>query len=834
MINTTDENQEDAGVPREWKWMAYGVVLFYVAMCVPIVLYAPKLIGETTVNVNPPSGSASQIAQDLDHYYFHSRNKTVLLLLVKSESSLTTDPEPLQNYTKLLQNKILTCNVITPVPEILFEGYYVSNTSRFLRPQFLSSNHKSTIISIIILGKKQSHINNKYIKYIRNNLLNPEEAGFPKGVSLWFTGEEVLNMDGQEGTVKDIERMELICVPFAFMIFCYFLKSAKLLLAPILSILISIGSAFALSYPFALITSFFTITPSVMLSLDLALSIDYNLFILIRFNQASTIKSGLQEIRDYTSRTILVSGVLISIAIFGLMIVPCQPIRSTGLGAGITVLCTMLVNLTLTPAILCIFGKWFKKPIISKSAYEAIETRFPRFPTHLFKASRKPNSSIWGRVGKSISKYPYTAIVVVLLLGAPFYCRIPELDMSGIDQFELLPRDAASVKALKVFQEDFPPGRVQSYTILITNSSTPDDLPISNDTEIVTTSSGLYSEAGFDLFGEVAATVCETNPGFSNNSFLAAMFVPFLNQTLYLSYEESVVFTGQSDYRDFLASWVSQPHHRAGQMDITTPFDPLGHEATKWIKNLRNHLTAINEKYKADGIEVMLYSGNVPLVDFAHQVNDSLPEMLGVVVSLVVIIVFVQFKSVMIPLRLAFTLLYTLAVVFGFVFYVYQTDAFHWLFPYLHNYDGDALQWLVPSLAITIIIGLGLDYDVYLLTRVVEIRTKELYSDKFAIVEGLHRTGSVISGAGIIMAVAFSGLILSDVVVLNQFGVCLCVSVLLDTFVIRTILLPAVMLVAGKWNWWPTKMPMSYALINYEDHEDYTAPPEKEVRNEAL
>merc|ERR1719254_303167 len=81
------------------------------------------------------------------------------------------------------------------------------------------------------------------------------------------------------------------------------------------------------------------------------------------------------------------------------------------------------------------------------------------------------------------------------------------------------------------------------------------------------------------------------------------------------------------------------------------------------------------------------------------------------------------------------------------------------------------------------------------------------FSDRASIFRGVLKTGKVISGAGIIMALAFAGLCFSDKLLMQQFGVLLITSVLFDTFVVRTILVPALMLIAEEWNWWPRRMP---------------------------
>lgn len=128
----------------------------------------------------------------------------------------------------------------------------------------------------------------------------------------------------------------------------------------------------------------------------------------------------------------------------------------------------------------------------------------------------------------------------------------------------------------------------------------------------------------------------------------------------------------------------------------------------------------------------------------------------------------------------------------------------HGIWPWLVNYNG--LTYESVPIATCIAVALGLDYDIFLISRIFEFRQQGM-SDRESIVWGVSKTGSIISGAGVIMALAFSGLLFSPKLMHNQFALLLITSVLLDTFVVRTVLVPALMLSAGPWNWWPLKMP---------------------------
>eukprot|EP01060_Flectonema_neradi_P003865 TRINITY_DN1251_c5_g1_i1.p1 TRINITY_DN1251_c5_g1~~TRINITY_DN1251_c5_g1_i1.p1 ORF type:complete len:882 (+),score=137.92 TRINITY_DN1251_c5_g1_i1:102-2747(+) len=840
----------EQSIPFSWRLAAWGVLFFWLALCVPIVLVAPQLIGETSVDVRPPSGSRSIVAQDMGEQYFGGGNSTGLLILVTAQSGtvLTSD---VRNFTGYAIDLIKSATIEDSEGSfnsrpLRFDGYYLSPVET--RRNFVSKTNSSTIIEVSLEGEKDTKLTNGYIKFIRDQVIDGHILD-PSLYKLYLAGEQALNMDGQEGTLKDIENMEKICVPVAFLIFCYFLRSIKFILAPVLSIVVSIGASFAMTVPFAKFINFFTITPSIMLSLGVALSVDYNLFILIRFKKSTGTFAGIKEVMKYTAHTILISGTLIAVAVAGLIMVPCEPISATGVGSCISVICTVVVNLTLTPAILVIFGDWLRRPFFPEGCFTGItawcgsfcKAKPPPSDDLLFHVnddildvdnddlvfikpsspSRKVKKSFWLSMGRFISRHKYICTLLVLLLGAPFYSRLPELRMNTLDQLELLPRGARSVEALHALKEDFAPGIIHPYTIIANNYSlTGDERGESSFKE-----GGLFSQAGFDLFGDLAARIIIQNPMFSNDSFLSPMFLPFQIpgqsfETHYLNFEEAqLLLMLNVSYNTILEKDISMPEHKVMTMSVFTPFDPMGHLATEWIKDVRVLIDVFNAELEnsqnpaINNTRFYLFGGSCPVVDFSEQINDSFAMMLGCVVALVMFLVLLMFRSLMIPFRLAFTLLYTLAVAFGFTFYVYQTDAFHWLFTSLHEFDGDAIQWLVPSLTITIIIGLGLDYDIYLLSRVEEIRVNTRCTDEEAIVQALQKTGSVISGAGIIMAIAFSGLMMSSVVVLNQFGVLLCVSVILDTFVIRTILLPAIMMIAGQWNWWPRKMPEPYSSI---------------------
>lgn len=113
-----------------------------------------------------------------------------------------------------------------------------------------------------------------------------------------------------------------------------------------------------------------------------------------------------------------------------------------------------------------------------------------------------------------------------------------------------------------------------------------------------------------------------------------------------------------------------------------------------------------------------------------------------------------------------------------------------------------------PVLCFPILVGLGLDYHIFLLARVVEYRSHG-YSDRESALLALAKTGRLITMAGLIMAVAFLGLLPAYEPLMSQLAWLVIIAVLVDTFVVRALVVPCLIVVIGRWNWWPRRMPVA-------------------------
>jgi RND superfamily putative drug exporter len=198
--------------------------------------------------------------------------------------------------------------------------------------------------------------------------------------------------------------------------------------------------------------------------------------------------------------------------------------------------------------------------------------------------------------------------------------------------------------------------------------------------------------------------------------------------------------------------------------------------------------------------------GGLPAVNV--QFEDAISGRFRSVVMLVMIVtffaLFLGFRSLLVAAKAVALNLLTVAAAFGALVLVFQEGHGVQLF----GLDGGTgrVFTIVPVLAFCVVFGLSMDYEVFLVSRVAEARRSGLPEDE-AIVEGLARTGSVITSAGSIMIAVCAAFAMGAFLPIQMLGFVLTVAVLLDATVVRMVVGPALLRLAGQWNWWPGEIP---------------------------
>jgi RND superfamily putative drug exporter len=195
-----------------------------------------------------------------------------------------------------------------------------------------------------------------------------------------------------------------------------------------------------------------------------------------------------------------------------------------------------------------------------------------------------------------------------------------------------------------------------------------------------------------------------------------------------------------------------------------------------------------------------VYVGGVTAIfaDFAAVLNGKLPVFIGAVVLLSFLLLMMVLRSLLVPLKAAIMNLISIAAAFGIVVAVFQWG---WLGAVVGVYRPGPVEAFLPVMLFSILFGLSMDYEVFLVMRIHEewLRTGD---NRAAVRRGLSATGGTITAAAAIMIVVFGSFILGGQRVIKEFGVGLAAAIFVDAVVIRTALVPALMLLMGKANWW--------------------------------
>jgi uncharacterized membrane protein YdfJ with MMPL/SSD domain len=254
-------------------------------------------------------------------------------------------------------------------------------------------------------------------------------------------------------------------------------------------------------------------------------------------------------------------------------------------------------------------------------------------------------------------------------------------------------------------------------------------------------------------------------------------------------------------------------------LTATLGSNPFSDEGISWLLSARRLIQNLEDQDALSGVNVYIEGTAGIANDAVHSVSDAFPFVATATVVVVFVLMGLFFRSLFAPLRSIVSIALTLSFSFGLAVYVYQDGIFNWMNLSSLNSIGNEVCWLVPVMAFSTVVGLTLDYDVFLVSRILEYRL-DGYEHRTSIASGLHSTGGVINAAGVIMALAFGSLLLSSNPVLHQWSFIVTTAVLVDTFVVRTMVVPILTGLTGKHCWWPRRLPEGrICLTEYQERE---------------
>jgi RND superfamily putative drug exporter len=221
-----------------------------------------------------------------------------------------------------------------------------------------------------------------------------------------------------------------------------------------------------------------------------------------------------------------------------------------------------------------------------------------------------------------------------------------------------------------------------------------------------------------------------------------------------------------------------------------------------WAQRLRDDL--IPEAGFPAGVRVLAGGGPPQGVDFLHQAYSNFPWLVLGVLILTYVLLMRAFRSWLLPLKAVLLNLLSVAASYGVLVFVFQHGEGHTLLG--HVYAMPQIEGWIPIFLFAMLFGLSMDYEVFLVSRMREAWDAG-EDNTTAVAFGLERTGLIITAAAIIMVAAFLGFVAGRVAALQEFGLGLAAAILIDATIIRAILVPSLMALFGRYNWWlPPRM----------------------------
>jgi RND superfamily putative drug exporter len=261
--------------------------------------------------------------------------------------------------------------------------------------------------------------------------------------------------------------------------------------------------------------------------------------------------------------------------------------------------------------------------------------------------------------------------------------------------------------------------------------------------------------------------------------------------------EAAAIYTGTSGrYVD--------PSRRYSQVIVAGRHDYGFPQAQAFVHRLRDRL--IPAAGFPPGTTVLVGGATGQGVDFLHQAYTFFPPLIAAVLVLTYFLLLRAFRSFLLPIKAVLLNLLSVGASYGMLVVFFRWGVGKDLFG-LYQF-GQVEGW-IPIFLFAMLFGLSMDYEVFLVTRMREAWDGGV-DNTTAVAHGLERTGRIITAAAIIMCAAFSGFIAGRIVGLQEFGLGLAVAIFLDATIVRSLLVPSLMAIFGRWNWW---LPQPFARL---------------------
>jgi RND superfamily putative drug exporter len=564
---------------------------------------------------------------------------------------------------------------------------------------------------------------------------------------------------GQKVSSPSTESSELIGIIAAMVILAFTFGTLVAMALPIVTAIFALASTLAIIRLLGHVVSVPTVAPTLATMIGLGVGIDYSLFIVTRHFRG--LKDGL-DLNESIARAaatsggaVFFAGSTVTIALASLAVAGIPLVTTMGFMAAIAVVVAVLAALTLLPAVLAVVG-----PHINSLR---VRDRHPE--------SHPSQGGLWAKWAHEIASYPWLAGLGALAILIPL--MIPLLSLTlGQQDTGALSTSTTARQAYDLITENFGQG-VNGPLLIAVRLGTPAQPPSESSGSSPSTPNSSSSSSGS------SSSSSQADPRAQD---------PRL-QTL------------QKDVR---ATWgvAAVTPYQIDKAGTTAFFNavattaPSATATATLVHTLRD--TTIPRAEKGTNMTAYVGGQTAAYDDLAARISSKLLLQIGVVILLAFLLLILAFRTVVVPAQAAVMNLLSIAASYGVLTAIFQ---YGWGIGALGHSRPVPIVSYVPLFMFAILFGLSMDYEVFLVSQIEEhVHAGE--DNKSSVVSGLVTSARVITAAAAIMVFVFGSFLLNGNPTVQQFGVGLAVAVLLDATVVRCLLVPALMVLMGKINWY--------------------------------
>jgi putative drug exporter of the RND superfamily len=664
-------------------------------------------------------------------------------------------------------------------------------------PLLISDDQKATLVLMELKTEFTERKNDPLINKIEQALGRPGqpgelalEKGYPRGLELSLSGLATVGRDMRHAAQKSAEATQIATIVLVVILLLAIYRAPILAVIPLLTVFVSVEIALHILCILAgkgYVTLFGGIEVYVTVVLYGA-GIDYCMFLMARYKEELDNGASFEEaIAISVSKVGHALAASAGTVMLGIgMMVFCRfgKFQDAGIAMSSSLIFVLAASLTMTPALLMLVGRWAFWPSVQTSRGSAAQGWVS--PTSMVSRLLQKEwfGNFWGKIGDALLKRPGTIFVTAVLLMTPFaVIALLFQDKLSYGLLSELPKNDACVVGAADVQAHFPPGITGPITILVFN----------RDADFRTDAEENDKKPGWQQIQTFSETLLANKEKLGIDDVRSVAYPLGMADRVQTNrfQRRALIKRAQSRYVSDKDGYTGQ----VAKVDVVLAYDPFAPQSMSGLDNLRATLASRGQK--DDLLPPQLdtrkntkldYLGGTPsLRDLKTVTNGDQWRMIALVPAVVFLILVILLRKIATSAYLIVTVMFSYLVTLGITFTVfYLVDP--------HGFNG--LDWKVPMFLFTILVAVGEDYNILLMARIEE--EQKVHGAVDGIITGLHKTGGIISSCGIIMAGTFSSLMFGTLWGLAQLGFALAFGVLLDTFVVRPILVPAYLILLNK------------------------------------